>query len=407
MTDLELILSIIGLTLLLALLILVIVLLSKKPKENPYQVEAIGALKGQIDRLQGDIAHDLADTLKEELAKIKDANALQSKENIEKMGQLENKLTKSLSDDVGKITEKVDAKFLEINTKIEEKIFQGFKTTTKTVEGVVEKLALLEQAQKNIQELSGQVVNLNNVLSNNQSRGKFGEFQLSSILHQVFGDTKGLYELQAELKVKGRETVRPDAQIHLPEPNHIVCIDAKFPFQSYQKIFDRQNNEDVSELKKQFSAEIIKHIKDVAKKYIIDSVTAPQALMFIPSDGIFAYIHVELDKVIEEAQKVNVIITSPATLQPMLATMNLLIVDYNRSKNLKTINEQLIKLSKDFAKFTEEWTKLSKNLSTANSAREQLDRSVDKITGKFQQIKGSQIGELPENSLEDTENNDV
>ncbi|NCA95842.1 MAG: DNA recombination protein RmuC, partial [Methanomicrobia archaeon] len=259
MTDLELILSIIGLTLLLALLILVIVLLSKKPKENPYQVEAIGALKGQIDRLQGDIAHDLADTLKEELAKIKDANALQSKENIEKMGQLENKLTKSLSDDVGKITEKVDAKFLEINTKIEEKIFQGFKTTTKTVEGVVEKLALLEQAQKNIQELSGQVVNLNNVLSNNQSRGKFGEFQLSSILHQVFGDTKGLYELQAELKVKGRETVRPDAQIHLPEPNHIVCIDAKFPFQSYQKIFDRQNNEDVSELKKQFSAEIIKH----------------------------------------------------------------------------------------------------------------------------------------------------
>lgn len=407
MTDLELILSITGLTLLLALLILVIVLLSKKPKENPYQVEAIGALKGQIDRLQGDIAHDLADTLKEELAKIKDANALQSKENIEKMGQLENKLTKSLSDDVGKITEKVDAKFLEINTKIEEKIFQGFKTTTKTVEGVVEKLALLEQAQKNIQELSGQVVNLNNVLSNNQSRGKFGEFQLSSILHQVFGDTKGLYELQAELKVKGRETVRPDAQIHLPEPNHIVCIDAKFPFQSYQKIFDRQNNEDVSELKKQFSAEIIKHIKDVAKKYIIDSVTALQALMFIPSDGIFAYIHVELDKVIEEAQKVNVIITSPATLQPMLATMNLLIVEYNRSKNLKTINEQLIKLSKDFAKFTEEWTKLSKNLSTANSAREQLDRSVDKITGKFQQIKGSQIGELPENSLEDTENNDV
>jgi DNA anti-recombination protein RmuC len=87
--------------------------------------------------------------------------------------------------------------------------------------------------------------------------------------------------------------------------------------------------------------------------------------------------------------------------------MNLLIVEYNRSKNLKTINEQLIKLSKDFAKFTEEWTKLSKNLSTANSAREQLDRSVDKITGKFQQIKGSQIGELPENSLEDTENNDV
>lgn len=407
MTDLELILSMIGLTLLLALLILVIVLLSKKPKENPYQVEAIGALKGQIDRLQGDIAHDLADTLKEELAKIKDANAIQSKENIEKMGQLETKLTKSLSDDVGKITEKVDAKFLEINTKIEEKIFQGFKTTTKTVEGVVEKLALLEQAQKNIQELSGQVVNLNNVLSNNQSRGKFGEFQLSSILHQVFGDTKGLYELQAELKVKGRETVRPDAQIHLPEPNHIVCIDAKFPFQSYQKIFDRQNNEDVSELKKQFTAEIIKHIKDVAKKYIIDSVTAPQALMFIPSDGIFAYIHVELDKVIEEAQKVNVIITSPATLQPMLATMNLLIVEYNRSKNLKTINEQLIKLSKDFAKFTEEWTKLSKNLSTANAAREQLDRSVDKITGKFQQIKGSQIGELPENSLEDTENNDV
>lgn len=407
MPELELVLLIIGLTLLLVTLVLVVVLLVKKPKEHPYQGEAIGALKGQIERLQSDIASNLTVTLKEELAKIKDANAAQSKENIEKMGDFQNKLTKSLNDEVTKITEKVDAKFIDINQKIEEKIYQGFKTTTQTVENVVEKLALLEQAQKNIQELSGQVVTLNNVLSNNQSRGKFGEFQLSAILHQVFGETREIYELQTDLKVKGRDTVRPDAQIHLPEPNHLVCIDAKFPFQSYQKIFDRQSDEDITELKKQFTTEIIKHIKDVAKKYIIESITAPQALMFIPSDGIFAYIHVELEKVIEEAQKANVIITSPATLQPMLATMNLLIVEYNRSKNLKAINEQLSKLAKDFSQFTVEWAKLSKNLSTANVAREQLDRSVDKITGKFQQIKGSQMDRMIEENEDNTENGDV
>lgn len=406
MPSTEMVLLIIVLTVTTLLLVLVTVLLFKKPKEDPYQGEAIGSLRAQVDRLQGDIAQTLAITLKDELSKIKDENSKQSKESIEKLGNFEVKLAKNLVEEVSKITEKVDAKFIEINAKIENKIAEGFQTTTQTVSNVVAKLALLEEAQKHIQSLSDQVVNLNQVLSNNQSRGKFGEFQLSAILNNVFGDTKGIYELQGELKVKGRETVRPDAQIHLPEPNHLVCIDAKFPFQSYQKIFLRQNDEDVSELKKQFSADMMKHIKDVANRYIVEGVTAPQALMFIPSDGIFSYVHMELEKVIEEAQKQRVIITSPSTLQPILVTLNLLIVEYSRSKNLKMINEQLIKLAKDFANFTKEWIKLSKNLSTANIAREELDRSVDKITGKFEQIKSSQITQEDDESEKISENSD-
>ena len=153
-------------------------------------------------------------------------------------------------------------------------------------------------------------------------------------------------------------------------------------------------------LKRDFAAAVKKHITAIKEKYIVENKTAPEALMFIPNDGVFAYIHHELQDVVDYAREKRVIITSPSTLPPILVTINMVRIDAERAKNAKEISKQLAKLGKDFEMFGREWEALSRQLETATKSREKLDSRVSKITGKFDSI--SQV-ELLEENLEDSE----
>ena len=121
--------------------------------------------------------------------------------------------------------------------------------------------------------------------------------------------------------------------------------------------------------------------------------------MFIPNDGVFAFIHHDLQDVVEYAREKRVIITSPSTLPPILVTINMVRIDAERAKNAKEISKQLAKLGKDFELFGREWETLSRQLETATKSREKLDSRVSKITGKFDSINAA---ELLENKDENT-----
>ena len=122
--------------------------------------------------------------------------------------------------------------------------------------------------------------------------------------------------------------------------------------------------------------------------------------MFIPNDGVFAYIHHELPDVVENARERRVIITSPSTLPPMLVTINMLKIDAERAKNAKEISKQLARLGKDFEMFGREWEALSKQLETATRSREKLDNRVSKITGKFDSLSAAELIDEPEDVKE-------
>ena len=169
------------------------------------------------------------------------------------------------------------------------------------------------------------------------------------VLHNVFGDTEGCYQEQFTIKkAKDGNDVRADAVVFLPEPNKMICIDSKFPFADYQKMFDANNEEEKNAYLKDFASAVKKHITVIKEKYIVEGKTAPEALMFIPNDGVFAFIHHNFQDVIEYAREKRVILTSPSTLPPILVTINMVRIENNRAKNLNEISKQLEKLGKEF-----------------------------------------------------------
>lgn len=312
------------------------------------------------------------------------------------IGDFQLKTQEFLTQRIEALNKQLDDKIKALDKKVDEKLEKGFQGTTESMAQVRERLKAIDEAQKQMEGLGKEVISLKNVLEGNQSRGQYGEYQLSMVLHSVFGDTYGCYEEQYTMKkVKDGDDVRADAVVFMPEPNKMICIDSKFPFQQYKRLFEAESEEEKESLKKVFAADVKKHITAIKEKYIVDNKTAPEALMFIPNDGVFAFIHHDLPEVVEYARDKRVILTSPSTLPPMLVTLNMIKIDAERAKNAKEISEQLAKLGKDFEMFGREWDTFSRQLDTATKSREKLDKRVTRISGKFDSISQVELQDEP------------
>lgn len=379
-----LILILIGLTIFL-------VINSKKHSGNPEVAsKELGAISEQIKLMSSAIEKDIQLSIAKEMIKISEQARKTSESDNEKLERFQKNITESLNNRFDALNKQIDDKMHKINTKVEEKLSEGFKGTSETMAQVRERLQAIDDAQKNIEKLSTDVVSLKSVLEGNQTRGQYGEYQLSMVLHNVFGDTIGCYQEQYTIK-KGKDgnDVRADAAVFLPEPNKMICIDSKFPFQDYSRMFDASTDEEKEAYKKEFASAVKKHITVIKDKYIIEGKTAPEALIFIPNDGVFAFIHHELQDVVEHARDKRVILTSPSTLPAILVTISMVKVEAERAKNAREISKHLQKLGKDFEMFAREWNTLSDQLDRATKTREKLDSRVDRINNKFESIKGS------------------
>ena len=174
----------------------------------------------------------------------------------------------------------------------------------------------------------------------------------------------------------------------------MICIDSKFPFQDYSRIFESTDKEEIERLTKDFTSSVKKHITAIKDKYIVEGKTAPNAIMFIPNDGVFAFIFQNCQDAVEYARAQRVVMTSPSTLPSILYTINMVRIEVERAKNVQEISRQLAKLGKDFEMFGREWDQFSSQLEKASNSREKLDKRVGKITSKFDAIKTSNPSEL-------------
>ena len=368
-------------------IVLIIINGNKKAEAPQLDLKEIGALQQQLNSLSEQLKTNIKLSVSEEIHKVMEQTAKNSELNNEKLERFQSGITESLNKRFDALNKQIDDKLIEINKKVDEKLAEGFKTTGETMAQVRERLQAIDAAQKNIEELSKDVVSLRGVLEGNQSRGQYGEYQLSMVLHNVFGDTTGCYQEQYTMrKVKDGDDVRADAVVFMPEPNKMICIDSKFPFQDYQRIFETDVIEEKERLTKEFGNAVKKHITVIKEKYIVEGKTAPEALMFIPNDGVFAFIHQNLEDVIEYARSKKVILTSPSTLPAILVTINMVRIEVERSKNADEINKHLQRLAKDFEMFGREWDKFSNALEQTGRRREELDHRVGRITNKFQAI---------------------
>lgn len=287
-----------------------------------------------------------------------------------------------LSQRVEKLTNATDKKLQEITGQVDKRLSEGFEKTTATFTDVVKRLALIDEAQKKITELSSNVINLQEVLTDKRARGAFGEIQLSALLHNILPSEN--FALQHTLS----NDKRVDCILFLPEPTGNIAIDAKFPLESYQKLADPHLAESERRLaQQQFRLDIRKHIQDIAEKYIIPNETADGAMMFIPAEAIFAEIHGHYPDLIELSHRSRVWLVSPTTLMAVLTTARAVIKDSATRKQIHIIQEHLITLSKDFERFQGRMDNLAKHIAQAHADAEDVNKSAKKITSRFSSIE--------------------
>ena len=280
------------------------------------------------------------------------------------------------------LTRTTDERLREITGQVEKRLSEGFEKTTETFSRVLEHLTRIDEAQKKITELSGNVVSLQEVLTDKRSRGAFGEVQLAGLVRNVMPE--GSFELQATLG-NGR---RVDCLIRLPDPTGDVPIDAKFPLESYQRMLDVDLGEaDRAAAANQFRRDIRKHIADIASKYLIPGETSDGAVMFLPAEAVFAEIHAHYPELVEEAQRARVWMVSPTTLMAVLTTARAVLKDDATRKQVHVIQEHLRKLAADFGRFQQRMDKLATHIRQAKEDVDQVNTSARKISGRFNKIE--------------------
>jgi DNA recombination protein RmuC len=308
---------------------------------------------------------------------------------IEKrLGEMAKDSIQSFAKSNNELHELLQKRLSDISGQVEHRLSKGFEKTTETFTDVVKRLALIDEAQKRITELSSNVVSLQEVLTDKRSRGAFGEVQMAGLIGNVMPE--GSYALQHSLS----NGTRVDCMMFLPDPTGHIAIDSKFPLDSFQKMMDDEASDaDRLNAEKQFRLDIKKHIKDIASKYIIENETADGAIMFIPAEAVFAEIHAHQPQLVDEAQRARVWMVSPTTLMAVLTTARAVLKDSATRKQVHVIQDHLVSLAKDFDRFRIRMDNLSRHIQQANKDVKDVHISATKISSRFEKIERVELKE--------------
>ncbi|NMP31268.1 DNA recombination protein RmuC [Thalassotalea sp. M1531] len=289
---------------------------------------------------------------------------------------------------IEKLTQSTDKRLQEISGQVDKRLAEGFDKTTQTFNDILKRLALIDDAQKKITELSSNVVSLQEVLADKRSRGAFGEVQLSALVRNVLPESQ--FSLQHSLS-NGKVA---DCLLFLPKPTGNVVVDAKFPLESYKTMANPHEEQLLrNNAQKQFKQDIKKHINDIASKYLIENETSDGAVMFIPAEAVFAEIHAHHSDLVEYANKQRVWLASPTTLMAILTTARAVIKDEATKQQVHIIQEHLAVLAQDFDRFKGRFGNLARHIDQAANDVKQIHTSADKITRRFEKIEQVEITE--------------
>lgn len=244
-----------------------------------------------------------------------------------------------------------------------------------------ERIARIDAAQANINELSSQVVSLNQILSNKQERGAFGELQLQDLVESVLPPSA--YKFQAQIGA-GK---RVDCLLDLPKPPGPIAIDAKFPLESYKALREASEEGARQLAARAFRADMIKHINDIAEKYIVPGETAEAALLFLPSEAVFAELHSHFGDVVEQSYRKRVFIVSPTTLWATLNTIRAVLKDVRMRELAGVIQQEVHTLLEDVRRLDDRVGKLQTHFNQATDDIRTIRISTEKVTKRAERIE--------------------
>jgi len=279
-----------------------------------------------------------------------------------------------------KLRESLDQRLDNVSERVGKSIVDSQERSAANLKQLHERLALIDRAQKNIETLSGEVSGLQSLLSNKQARGAFGEKQMQDLITEFLPPNS--YSFQATLSNKKRV----DALIHMPGEQGDVAIDSKFPLESWRRLMECENSPDEIQARRDFSRDVQIHIKDIAGKYLIFGETHDVAMMFLPSEAVYAELHTHFPQVIENSFKQKVMIVSPTTFMATLHTMRAVMKDAAMREQAHIIQKEVGLMAKDVTLLDQRVGKLQQHFNQSTEDIRQIRISTEKITKRADKI---------------------
>jgi DNA recombination protein RmuC len=299
--------------------------------------------------------------------------------------------TEQLSLQFDKLNQQVEIRLREISQQVDKRLESGFEKTTETFGDVIKRLAIIDEAQKRISDLSSDVIGLKDILNDKKARGAFGEVQLSALIRNVMPEKTFAFQYTLS------NDKRADCILFLPSPTGHIVIDAKFPLENYRRLQEKElEDTQRKQIVQQFRQDVKIHIQAISEKYIIPGETADGAILFMPAESIFAEIHAYYPELIEEAHKRRVWLTSPTTLMAILTTARAAIKDADTRKQVHVMQEHLSVLAKDFDRFNKRMNNLARHIEQASEDVKEVHITASKITTRFVRIEQVELEEKVE-----------
>src|SRR6478735_8898545 len=273
--------------------------------------------------------------------------------------------------------QRLDAMTGRIGTTMSEQT----RATHESLARLQERLAVIDTAQTNIQALAGQVVQLQTILSNKQTRGAFGQSRMEAIVAD--GLPMGAYQFQATLS----NNSRPDCVVKMPNGAPSLAIDAKFPLEAWNAIRAADGADLQKAASQAFRRDIEVHVRDIAEKYLIQGETQDTAFMFVPSESVFAEIHENFEAVVHKAHRARVVIVSPSLLMLSIQVIQAILKDQRMREQAHVIQSEVVALMADLSRLDERVRKLQGHFAMAQKDVDMIITSADKLTRRGEKIE--------------------
>lgn len=287
-----------------------------------------------------------------------------------------------------KVLHLMENRLAEVARGMSESLHGTATRTARSLGELQQRLETIDRAQSNIEKLSGNVLSLQDILSNKQTRGAFGEIQLNDIVQKAM--PPDAYTMQATLS-NGR---RADCLIHLPNPPGPIVIDSKFPLEAYEALRRAENQSQLIEAQRMLRIAVRSHVRAIAERYILSGETADGALMFLPSEAVYAELHANFPELVREGFDARVWIVSPTTCMATLNTMRAVLKDARMREQAGAIRATLRQLHRDVELVVERVEKLSTHFHQARGDLEGISTAAERAGKRAARLDSFDFEEL-------------
>ena len=281
----------------------------------------------------------------------------------------------------------LDERLDQVSQRVGFGLNEQTQRTAQSLSQLHERLAVIDAAQTNLAALSGEMMSLKDILSNKQTRGAFGQGRMEAII------TDGLHSKAYAFQATLSNGTRPDCLISLPDSRLKLVIDSKFPLESYNAMREAQDDVARKTAETRLKSDVLKHVKDIAEKYLVSGETHETAIMFVPSESIYAELNEKFEDVVQKAHRLRIILASPNVLMLLVQTMQAIVKDAAMREQAHVIQGEVVKLLEDVTRMKDRVGDLKRHFELANTDLDKLGVSTDRITKRAMKIESMDVTE--------------